>query len=124
MADRTVAELMPLRRADEPMPDGPVSLWIAVFDQAGGLLGAAPATGPLCWLWRNGALCLAYGRVAVTSLRAGRYDHGVICAVAEDAPAWRPMWRIGLGEPADLRAGDVVHVLDGVVAITPEGAPW
>jgi hypothetical protein len=116
--------------ATRPMPDGPVVLWIAVFTAAGELMGAAPAELRPAWLWRDGRLCVAYGPVTVTVFSPGWYAFGVICAVplselgASHSRVSRmpfvPLWRISLGEPQELRAGDNIHVLDGVVAIIPE----
>lgn len=115
------AELIPLG----DVPDGPVELWFAVYDAGGTLLGAAPATGPLTWCWRDGRLCLAYGHVRVVLSRPGVYDHAVICAVSvmPQGSPFAPLWRIGLGEPHELRAGDDIHILDGVVAIIPGDPP-
>ena len=112
-------------RGGAPMPDGPVELWFAVYDAGGVLLGAAPATQPASWLWRDGRLCLAYGHVRVELSRPGIYDHAVICAVSAlpQGSPFRPLWRISLGEPRELRAGDDIHILDGVVAILPDEEP-
>ncbi len=106
-----------------PVPDGPVELWFAVYDAGGVLLGAAPATRDPAWVWRGGRLCLAYGRVRVEMDRPGVYDYAVICAVSllPGGSPFAPLWRIGLGEPHELRAGDDIHILDGVVAILPGG---
>jgi len=106
------------------LPDGPVELWFAVYDADGMLMGAAPATVPPTWLWRDGRLCLAYGHVRVIMSRPGTYDHAVICAVSvmpQGAP-FAPLWRIGLGKPQELRAGSDMHIVDGVVAIIPDPA--
>jgi hypothetical protein len=121
-AETTMVER--LRRGRE-MPDGPVSLWIVVFGEDDTLMGASPATGPLTWLWRDGRLCLAYGAITVRVVRPGWYACGVIGAVSEGeqvAPLY-PMWQIGLGKPQQMRVGDHIHILDGVVAITPDEPP-
>jgi hypothetical protein len=102
------------------IPDGPVNLWIAVTSTTGEIMGAAPAKTAATWLWRDGRLCLGYGPVSVVVTRAGRYASGLICAVSPDTRTFRPMWRITLGRSRYLDAGQVIHILDGVVALTPE----
>lgn len=125
-------ELVPVVGA--PMPEGPVVLGIAVFTAGGELMGAARCPAPPAWLWRDGRLCVAYGEVRVVMRRRGWYAYGVICAmpavITGAAPAGGvvqlplvPLWRIGLGESHELRAGDDMHVLDGLVAIVPGGEP-
>jgi hypothetical protein len=101
------------------MPDGPVVLGIAIFTEAGEYMGAARCDWPPEWLWRDGMLCVAYGPCQVIVRRPGRYSYGMICAVAGRVAV--PLWRIGLGEPQQMRAGDDINVLDGVVAIEPTG---
>ena len=104
------------------MPDGPVELWFAVYSADGILMGAAPATAPLTWCWRDGRLCLAYGAVFVIMSRAGTYDYAMIGAVSlsPQGSPFAPLWRIGLGKPQELRAGDSMSILDGVVALIPD----
>lgn len=103
------------------LPDGPVELWVAVYAGEGLLMGAAPMTEPLAWLWRGGQLCLAYGPVRVIMRQPGTYSYGMICAVTagEQAAPFAPLWRIGLGKPQEMRPGDDVHILDGVIALIP-----
>jgi hypothetical protein len=109
------------------LPDGPCSLGIAVFTADGTPLGAARCPFPPVWLWRGGRLCIAYGATRVVLRRRGVYAFGVICAIPATAEGTvvpvAPMWRISLGEPHELRAGDNISILDGVVAITPDSEP-
>lgn len=105
-----------------PVPDGPVELWFAVFDAAGTLLGAAPATAPLAWYWRDGRLNLAYGTVGVVLSRPGTYDYAMICAVSAmpQGSPFAPVWRISLSPKHELRAGDNIWITDGLIAIVPD----
>lgn len=117
-----------------PMPDGPVSLWFVVFSADGRIMGAARASLAPEWQWRGGRLCIGYGHVRVVMAEPGWYDSAVIVAVPQaaevaalgvpaEATPYAPMWRIGLGEPRELRAGDDMHILDGVLAIEPMAGP-
>ena len=118
-----------------PVPDGPVSLWFVVFSTDGRIMGAARASLDPGWEWRGGRLCIGYGHVRVVMSWSGWYDSAVIVAVPQaaevdavaglpaDATPYAPMWRIGLGEPRELRAGDDLHILDGVLAIVPMAEP-
>lgn len=107
------------------LPDGPVILGIAVLTEDGEVMGAARCRHPPAWLWRASRLCIGYGETVITIARGGTYAAGLIVAMPA---AWTgpgpvplaPMWRISLGRPAELRAGNSMHVLDGVVAIIPD----
>lgn len=112
-----------------PVPDGPCALVFVVVAADGQMMGAAEATGTPAWEWRDGKLCLAYGSVRVTVQVPGWYDHAVMCAVPAGGTGppgplpYAPLFRISLGEPKRLRAGDNINILDGVIAITPAAAP-
>lgn len=115
-----------------PLPDGPVTLVIAVFTAGRDMMGAAACPAQPRWLWRAGRLCVAYGRTRVVMRRGGVYAYGVICAIPEAGPApaagvvrlpLAPLWRISLGEGCELRPGDNMTIMDGVVEIIPDAAP-
>lgn len=105
------------KQADGELPDGPAELWMAVFSTAGEFMGAAPARRTPAWRWRNGRLCLDYSPVRIVLRTGGWYETGVLCAVVPGARAYRPLVRLPLGKPAELRAGDVITVADGVIEI-------
>ena len=83
-------------------------------------MGAAPVPARPSWLWRDGELCLSYAPVRIVVEVGGRYETGVICAVMPAARACRPLWKVGLGEPAELRPGDDITITDGVIKITAD----
>lgn len=99
------------------LPDGPVELWVAVFDAGGELMGAAPTpahTSP--WAWRAGRLCVGYA-VTVPVTRAGRYAAGLVCAVNPAARAWAPVFAVDLGPPQLVRPGNTIMVTDALIRI-------
>jgi hypothetical protein len=106
------------------IPDGPVTLWFAVTDAAGAIMGAARMPVPMPWRWQHGRLCAAYSGLRVIMTRPGWYAYGVICAVsgAEQVTPFMPLWRVSLGKPQELRAGDDLTVAEGVIAIIPDPA--
>jgi hypothetical protein len=107
-------------RSAGPGQDGAAELWVAVFADDGTFMGAAPCPATPGLVWRDGRLCLVYSPVLVTMRRAGRYQTGVICAVMRGARQYRPLWPVSLGTPHELRAGDSMTILDGIIAITPD----
>jgi hypothetical protein len=100
--------------------DGAAELWVAVFTADWTLMGAAPAAPRPPLVWRGGRLCLDYSPVYVTIRRRGIYRTGVICAVMRGARQYRPLWPVGLGEPKELRPGDDMTILDGIIEIDPD----
>ena len=104
------------------IPDGPVTLWYAVTDAGGMVMGTAPMPPMMPWRWQDGRLCLAYSGLRVVITRPGWYAYGLICAVSdgEQATPFIPLWRVSLGKPQELRAGDDIYILDGVIAISPD----
>jgi hypothetical protein len=102
------------------MPDGPVHLVIIVFTDDGELMGSAPVTRQPRWLWRDGRLAVSYSPVTVRTSRAGRYSTALICAVSPDTGAYVPLWPVSLGDPQEMRAGDNIHITDGVISIIPD----
>jgi hypothetical protein len=107
-------------RSKGPGQDGRAELWVAVFTADWTLMGAAPAPPRPGLLWRDGRLCIDYSPVKVRIVRGGRYATGVICAVMPGARQYQPLWSVSLGPPGDLREGDDITVLDGVIAIIPD----
>ena len=103
-----------------PMPDGPVQLWVVVFDAAGRFMGAEATTPFPRWRWRRGLLAMDYSPVRVVMANGGWYHTGFLVAVNPEARTWRAMFALSLGEPRELRAGDDITISDGVIAITPE----
>jgi hypothetical protein len=102
--------------------DGPVRLWYAVTDASGMIMGAAAMPEAMPWQWRDGHLCLVYTGLRVVMTRPGWYAYGVICAVSESEQAapFVPVWKVGLGESRELRAGDDLVVADGMIGIIPD----
>jgi hypothetical protein len=105
-------------RAARELPEGPVTLWMAVFSDARQLLGSAPATGLPSWLWRDGRLSIDYGTVHVGVLAEGRYQTAFIIAVS--GGRYVPVFRIGLGKPQLVRPGTTMTILDGRITLTPD----
>lgn len=102
-------------------PDGPVALWMIVLSDTGELMGAEPITGPLAWVWRDGALNLSYPVVRVVVRRPGVAATGIIAAVNPGAGAVSPQFEVGLfgGTARDrplpqVRYGDVLMVSEGL----------
>lgn len=110
------------------LPEGDVELWFAVFTDDGEFMGAAPAQSRPRWLWRGGKLCCDYSPVVITMMRQGRYSTGLICAVSPVTRAWQPLLPVGLGKPGELKAGNTITIIDGIIAMTfglpdPAAAP-
>jgi hypothetical protein len=105
------------RPAAGNLPNGPVTLWMAVFSDDHRLMGAAPMTGQPAWIWRDGQVAIDYGTVVVEVLQPGRYADAVIVAVASGR--YQPVFRIGLGEGRDMRAGWTITIRDGAMAFHP-----
>ena len=114
----SLPDLSPARAGG--LPDGPVELWILVFATDGALMGSARAARQPSWTWRNGKISLDYTPVHIVISHGGRYSTGLICAVSAANRNYRPLWPISLGEPQELRAGDDMTIIDGVVSLTPE----
>jgi hypothetical protein len=110
----------PARRAED-LPPGPVVLWLAVVSSQGQLMGAAAVPGPLLPCWRDGKLHVSYPPVHAAIEAAGRYDRAYIIAVS--GRAWRPVARITLGPPRELRPGDSITVTDGTLSLDFAGGP-
>jgi hypothetical protein len=106
------------------IPDGPVTLWYDVTEADGTVMGTAPMPATMPWRWRGGRLCLVYSGLRVVIARPGWYVYGVIYAVpgSEQAAPSIPLWQVSLGKSQQLRAGDDIHILDGMIAITPDYA--
>jgi hypothetical protein len=102
------------------MPDGPVYLVIIVFTGDGELMGSAPVTRQPRWQWKDGALAISYSPVRVVLARGGTYSTALICAVSADTGVYVPLWPVSLGDPQQMRAGDDIHITDGVISIIPD----
>ena len=101
------------------MPDGPCELWAVISSTDRQFMGASPAGARPAWRWRGGKLCLDYSPVRVTVRDGGWYESCVLCAVTPAVHAYRAMWRLSLGKPAELRPGDNITITDGVIEIQP-----
>lgn len=112
-----MARGLPEARMGNP-PDGPVELWFFVFATDGSFMGAAQARQQPSWLWRDGRLCCDYSPVRITITHGGTYSTGLICAVA--GGMYRPLWPLSLGEPQELKAGDFITIIDGLISLIPE----
>jgi hypothetical protein len=113
--------LEPAHKARD-MPEGPVSLFLAVFSDDGRPMGVAPAAEPR-WCWRNGAAHLDYGPVRVDIREAGRYACGYLVAVS--GQWWRPVLRVNFNDDVHglLRPGDWMTVTDAVIRLDFSGGP-
>ena len=110
------------RQAPCGLPEGPVELWLAVASDEGAVMGAGPMTETPSWCWKDGRPAISYGPVRILIQRRGRYARGLIVAVSRESGAWAPVCPIGLsgGKRRELRAGDEMTMVDGVLALYPE----